>query len=122
MWRDEARQMRQALGMLARAERSSGEMAEKLQEAAVLYINGHLEGPARLIRLGDEWRLISEPGTLLEALWVQLALSVLYARWPRRCPGCCEWFTPTRRDQQACSERCRWRVQKSRQRKNWTQA
>jgi hypothetical protein len=61
-------------------------------------------------RLTADGNLVTTPKTLLGAIWTSLTLEVMGKSRMAQCPGCGQWFYPSTRRQQTCSDRCRVRV------------
>jgi len=86
-------------------------------------INSHLER-SMLPRLlpsearPKEWKLVYEPASLLDTLWMQFALAVAGNIAHRQCAVCTTWFEvatgSNRADKQFCSDACRMRAYRKR--------
>lgn len=69
--------------------------------------------PGTVFRI-PEGRFTLLPTSLVACLWWQFARSVFSGKEPRLCPGCGEWFIPTRQDRTTCSSKCYMRLYRDR--------
>jgi hypothetical protein len=121
-WAENAPAIYQAAGALNRAF-ASGDLIEYAQQLLESAVNKQMQGRVntRLQRRpGTEgYSLVTEPGSLLGAMWLQLALAIAEGHEFRRCAVCGEWFrlsaSGARFKTTYCSTACRMRAYHGRQ-------
>lgn len=115
-WWAEAQQM----DRIVQALMTLAPSASNRREEALAVVEERL-WPARLrlekARSGG-WLVVSEPMTLLQALYVQVLADLQEAKQVARCQNasCGTWFVLDDPRQQYCSKHCRWAAQKRAQR------